>query len=418
MEKTKSGSGRRPLLALAGAAVLGLAACGGGGGDGGSTPPPTGTLQLSVTDAPACYEHVIVNVAKVRVHMSDDTNASDADGGWREIVPPGAPVLIDLVNLTNGQLKELGSASVPAGTYHQLRLVLADSGNSVTPVGGTAQELKTPSGQQSGLKIKADFTVLANEVNDFLMDFDACKSVVLTGSGKYILKPVVRLSTRPTGAIQGYVSGNVVLGTATGTATGVLHGINVSAQQDGTVVRSTIPDGDGKFVLSFLPSGTYTLVVTGDGVTSSGTLDTTQGAATRVVDAIPVATSTVNLNTTTSTLVLTPSSMHSVTGTVTASTATGTTAIGDNANVSAMQTVGSRLVEVSGTRPDDSQAYRLHLPVAAPELQMFSASGLPTPTTDAANAAKYRIRVWGPGLATKETSADLGAGDLVVNFAY
>ena len=49
----------------------------------------------------------MVNVAKVRVHMSDDTGTGDADSGWREIVPANAPVLIDLVNLTNGQLKDL-----------------------------------------------------------------------------------------------------------------------------------------------------------------------------------------------------------------------------------------------------------------------------------------------------------------------
>jgi hypothetical protein len=423
MEKRTLETGvRRWMLALTGAgAALALAACGGGGGSGSST-APSGTLQLSVTDAPACYEHVIVNVAKVRVHMSDDSGTKDDDGEWRDIVPANAPVAIDLVNLTNGQLKDLGSTTVPAGTYRQVRLVLADTGNSVTPVGGTAQPLKTPSGQESGLKIKADFSVLADQVNDFLMDFDACKSIVLTGNGKYILKPVVRLSSKPAGAIQGFVSSNVTVstvnGTATTTATGVLSGINVSAQQNGTVVRSTIPDASGKFVLSYLPSGTYSVVITGDGVTAGGTLDTNKGAATRVVDSVPVVTSTVSLNTSTSSIVLSASSMSTVTGTISASTTTGTTTISDNANVSAMQTVGSRLVEVNGTRPNDTQQYSLHLPLAAPELQLFSASGLPVPAADTANAAKYTIRVWGAGLATKETGTNLGTGPKVVDFGY
>jgi hypothetical protein len=427
MEKRTLEAGvRRWMLALTGVgAALALAACGGGGGGGGSSSSstaPTGTLQLSITDAPACYEHVIVNVAKVRVHMSDDSGTKDADGEWRDIVPANAPVAIDLVNLTNGQLKDLGSTVLPAGTYRQVRLVLADTGNSVTPVGGTAQPLKTPSGQESGLKIKADFSVLADQVNDFLMDFDACKSVVLTGNGKYILKPVVRLSSKPVGAIQGYVSSNVTVstvnGTATTTATGVLSGITVSAQRNGAVLRSTIPDATGKFMLSYLPSGTYTVVITGDGVTTGGTRDTTKGAATRVVDSVPVGTSTVSLNTSTSSIVLSASSMSTVTGTITPSSTAAATSIDDDANVSALQTAGTRLVEVNGTRTEDSHQYVLRLPLAAPELQLFSASGLPAPTPDPANAGKYTIRLWGPGIATKETDTNLGTGPKVVDFSY
>jgi hypothetical protein len=417
---------RRWTLALTGigAAVL-LAACGGGGGSASSSsgPTPTGMLQMSVTDAPACYDHVIVNVAKLRVHMSDDTKTGDADPEWRDIVPANAPVQVDLVNLTNGQLKDLGNATVPAGTYRQVRLVLASTGNTVTPVGGTAQPLNTPSGQESGLKIKADFSVLADQTNDLLMDFDACKSIVLTGSGKYILKPVVRLGAKPAGAIQGFVSGTVtsstVNGTTTTTTTGTLRSISVSAQQDGTVIRSTIPDATGKFMLSYLPAGTYTVVVTGSGVSTSGTLDTTRGAATRVIDSVPVAASTVSLNTSTTSLVLSPSAMSTVSGTITASTKAGNEDLGDDARVSAMQTVGTRLVEVNGTRQDDDkQQYTLRLPLAAPELQLFSASGLPAPTADSANAAKYTIRAWGPGLATKETDTNLSTGPQVVNFSY
>ena len=52
------------------AAALALVACGGGGGGG---TVQTGTLQMSMTDAPSCYQSVIVKVSKVRVHMSDDT---------------------------------------------------------------------------------------------------------------------------------------------------------------------------------------------------------------------------------------------------------------------------------------------------------------------------------------------------------
>lgn len=400
------GSGAR-WFARAGslAAALALSACGGGGSDGGTT--PTGTLKLSMTDAPACYQSVVVNVAKVRVHTSDDGGTPDGDGGWREIVPPNAPVQIDLLNLTNGRLAELGQATVPAGRYKQLRLVLANNGNTVTPVGAPSPEpLTTPSGQQSGLKIKVDFDVLANQTSDLLMDFDACKSIVLTGSGKYLLKPVVRLSQKPTGTIQGFVSTSV----AEGTTTVTLGSIGVSAQQNGSVVRSTSPDSSGKFTLAYLPVGTYTVVITGDG--------STNGAATRVVDSVPVGTATVSLNTGTSTIVLNSSPMRTVTGTITPSASVGTTTISDNASVAAMQTVNSRLVEVNSTVPNESLGYSLRVPVGPAEYQLFSAGGLPAPSADPSTAGQYNIRLSGPGLPTKEVLEDANAAPDVVNFAY
>jgi hypothetical protein len=246
------------------------------------------------------------------------------------------------------------------------------------------------------------------------MDFDACKSVVLAGNGKYILKPVVRLSAKPAGAIQGFVSTTV----AQGTATAPLSAVSVSAQQDGTVVRSTIPDATGKFVLSYLPAGTYTLVITGTGVTTAGTIDSTQGAVTRVVDSVPVTTSTVSLNTSTSALVLSPSALRTVTGTISAGTTASATKIGDSATVAADQTVNSRVIEVNSTRPDDTQHYTLRLPVAAPEVQTFSTNALSAPAPVAGSAGKYNVRVFGTGLATQQSPADLGAADQVINFSY
>jgi hypothetical protein len=381
------------------AAALALAACGGGGSGGGGGGAggtvPTGTLQMSMTDAPSCYQSVVVNVAKVRVHMSDDANTGDNNGEWQDIVPAGAPVSIDLLNLTNGQLAALGSSTVPAGRYRQLRLVLAPTGNTVTPIGGTAQPLKTPSGQQSGLKIKVNFDVAANQVNDVLLDFDACKSVVLTGSGTYLLKPVVRLSEKPNTGIQGFLTTTMTLGSTT-----------VSAQQNGSVVRSTMPDGSGKFVLAYLPTGTYTVVIT------------SEARATRVIDSVPVGTSTVSLNTGTSTIVLNSSPMSTITGTVTASTAAGTATISDEALVSAMQTVSSRLIEVTSTRVDDAGKYGLRVPTGAPELVPFLAPTLNTVTADTAAAGKYTVKVSGEGLATKTAPADVTSGPAVVNFSY
>ena len=197
--------------ALAGVFLAALAACGGGGG--GSADAGNGTLRLALTDAPACgFDKVNVTVEKVRVHQSN--SSADTDSGWSEVVLNPAR-RIDLLSLTNGALFELGQTPLAAGKYSQLRLVLADNtqanplANSVLPTGtNTEVALKTPSAQQSGLKIPVHITVAANQLADFVLDFDACKSVSVVTAGNstnYNLKPQLRLIPRLVNGVEGFV---------------------------------------------------------------------------------------------------------------------------------------------------------------------------------------------------------------------
>ena len=171
-----------PLKAVLGATALAaLAACGGGDDASGQ-----GTLRLAMTDAPACgFDAVNITVERVRVHQSS-TAAPDATG-WSELVLD-RPQRLNLLDLTNGVLAELGQWPLDAGRYQQLRLVLAANGgntplaNSALPSGGTEVALKTPSGQQSGVKMNAGIEIAANQMADFVIDFDACKSVVTAGA--------------------------------------------------------------------------------------------------------------------------------------------------------------------------------------------------------------------------------------------
>ena len=267
------------------AATLAVAAiasaCGGGGG--GSAGTDTGTLRLALTDAPACgYDHVYVTVQKVRVHKS--ASAGDNEAGWSEVVLNPAQ-RIDLLTLTNGVLADLGRTPLPAGRYTQMRLVLAanDAGNpmanAIVPSGGSETALTTPSGAQSGLKMNVEIDVAANQLADFVLDFDACKSFVKLGnSGRFLLKPVIRVAPRVTTglAVIGYVA--PALGVATTT---------VSVQANGKLVKSTPPDSTGRFMLYPLEVGTYDLVVSA------------QGRATAMITGVPVtetAFTTINLS--------------------------------------------------------------------------------------------------------------------------
>jgi hypothetical protein len=263
-------------LFLGGLLVCGLAACGGGGGgDGSSGGSNTGTLRLALTDAPACgYDAVNVTVQKIRVHQS--SSASDTDGNWSEIVL-NPPMRVNLLTLTNGVLMELGQTPLPAGKYTQLRLVLAENNgtspmaNSVVPSGASEVALKTPSGQQSGIKTNINIDIAANQMADFVLDFDACKSVVVAGaSGQYLLKPVLQVVPRFVSGVLGFVAANLANGNTA-----------VSLQQGSTVVRATHPDSTGKFLLQPVAPGNYTLVMTAP------------GRSTLVVTGVPVAADTV-----------------------------------------------------------------------------------------------------------------------------
>jgi hypothetical protein len=377
-----------------------LAGCGGGGGDAAA---PNGTLQLALTDAPSCYEHVYVTVEKARVHTSG--GAADADLGWQELVLP-APKRVDLLNLTNGVLEELGSTQLPAGHYSQLRLVLAENGgsnplaNAVQPIGGQLVPLRTPSAQQSGLKLQVNVDIAAGQTADLVLDFDACKSVVKAGnSGNYNLKPVLSVTPRFASSIQGYV-----------TTTLTLSATSVSAQQDGVVVRSTTPDASGKFNLAFMPQGTYTLVITSD------------GHATGVITSVPVTTATgsISVNGTATAVVLPTSTMGTVTGTVSASSASGTSTVAvTDATVTALQSLtGGPVIQLAATPVDaDLGTYSFKLPVAAPVKAPYASTGL-TFTPDTAVAGKYRIQATAPGRSMIEKAADISAGNATVNFGY
>lgn len=401
----KSGLLQRTKAFLAVSLLATVVACGGGGSGG--TGAPASTLSVYLTDAPACgYDHVYVTVEKVRVHQSD--SAADDTGGWSEVVL-AAPKRIDLLTLTNGVLEALGSTSLPAGKYKQIRLVLAANSagnplaNAVQPTGGGEVALDTPSAQQSGLKLKTDFDALEGQTVDMVLDFDACKSVVTAGkSGKYLLKPVLKAFKRVESGIQGYVA----LALANGNT-------SASAQQNGAVVRATAPDDKGKFSVTLLPDGTYTLVITA------------AGYQTGVITGVPVSASSgkTSVSTSTSTIALGSSTMSTLSGTVTAGTGTGTgtaTVPLTSATISVSQSLSTAGTVSLVQLPVDavSATYSLKLPSQAPVVGAYSATTLP-PALSAVVSEAGRYRVTAQALAqTQSFDVDVSTGDQTQSFVF
>lgn len=367
-------------LSLSVLAVASLAACGGGGGG------ESGTLNLALTDAPSCgYDAVNVTIEKIRVHQSDSANPDDPSG-WSEIVLSPA-LRVDLLKLQNGALAELGEVTLPTGSYNQMRLVLADNtgtnplANSVIPTGGTEVALKTPSGQQSGVKAKQfNIDIAANQLARFVVDFDACKSVVARGgSGQYNLKPQLTVLPRYVSGVAGVVHANLANGFT-----------NLSLQQDGVVVKATSPDitpaNFGKFMLQPVAPGNYTLVMTAPGRTTA--------VVTNVVVA-PELITTVNNSATA--LNPTVSASATVSGSATPSVETLVPLVRVLQPLSAGPTieVASRFVEIT------SGNFSFPLVLNAPQVAPYVASGALAFTPNTAAAGNYTLNASLTGFADK-----------------
>jgi hypothetical protein len=157
------------------------------------------------------------------------------------------------LDLTGGVSLTLSDTLIPSAYLGQIRLLLGDK-NTIVLKDGTILPLKTPSAQQSGLKLKVNQTLLGGVSYDFLMDFDVDHSVVKAGnSGIYNLHPVIRVTTAAT---SGVIKGSI---TNIATAKQVLATVEV-----GTKTVSTYANSEGILQLNGIPAGVYTLTLIPD----------------------------------------------------------------------------------------------------------------------------------------------------------
>ena len=277
----------RSVASLCVAAVL-LAACGGGGTTGSLTSPAgssNATLSTMLLDAPfrtsgGTVTAVNVTIAKV------------------ELLGSGAPLVLATfspskhINLLDYQVNPLAlsSSQIPPGTYQQLRLVLdtSSSTNTSVVVNGTTFPLTIPSATggggfgnatsvdagdgagTSGIKVNVNLVAVAGAVYGYVIDFNAAESIVQTGNGAFLMKPVlVATAQNIAGSIAGVVKNNA--------ATGVSNA-QVVAEQGGVIVNSGVTDANGNFQINALPAGSYTLVVNNQWTSQAGVAQTAVGA--------------------------------------------------------------------------------------------------------------------------------------------
>lgn len=153
----------------------------------GVTPPGEsesgGRMRVLLTDAPGDLAEANVTVQRVEVVPND-----------------GAPIVLmekdttlNLLELQSGVTATLADTSLPAGTYSQLRFIVADTA-SVRLDSGVELDLKVPSGAQTGIKINMPPVEMSEASTvEITLDFSVEDSFVRAGrSGKFIFKPVVK----------------------------------------------------------------------------------------------------------------------------------------------------------------------------------------------------------------------------------
>jgi len=199
-------------------------------------------LQIRLTDGPdPSVKAVWVDIQQIEILMDDSSKPLILNGSH--------PGLYNLLDFSDGKDTLLADATIPPGTINQIRLILGDN-NYIITQHDIKIPLKTPSAQESGLKVQIHQVVNGGILYSLTVDFDAVKSIVKAGnSGNYLLKPVLRiLSLVPSG---GDIFG-VVTPDSAKTFVFAIQGID-------TIASTSTDTSNGKFLFKDIPAGNYSI---------------------------------------------------------------------------------------------------------------------------------------------------------------
>lgn len=145
----------------------------------------TANLTVKMMDDPGDFDTVSVEVLEVQVHYSNED-----ESGWTSLeTEAGNYDLLLLQDSVTATLTE--DFEVPIGDLQQMRLILGT--NNYVIVDDEMHPLELSSQDKTGLKMNLNTTVADGDQIEILFDFDVEKSIVITGSGTYKLKPVLKV---------------------------------------------------------------------------------------------------------------------------------------------------------------------------------------------------------------------------------
>ena len=213
----------------------------------------TARIQLKLVDEPGDYEQVNIEIIDIQYRSTEE------DESWQSFTPEsGYPLNVDITELIAGNSLLLTDEVVPVGLLKQVRLVLSD--NNTLKIEGEDDliPLDTPSAQQSGLKLNLDKELEAGFVYSFILDWNVQKSIVKAGnSGKYILKPVIKVNAEVN---SGSISGKVVE-IIEDIETPIANQLIEVYTTEGDLIKDTLTNENGDFVIQGLEAGGYIIKI-------------------------------------------------------------------------------------------------------------------------------------------------------------
>jgi hypothetical protein len=236
-------------------ALLGAACDGDGVG-----PRQEGMTRILLTDAPFPFDQVrSVNVHVVSIAATRNFDTSQTVE-WATLAQPDRT--IDLLELQDGATTVLGEASVPAGEYEAVRLVINPSRSGIVMADGSPGVIEWQGpGDWTLLPTLELFARVEQPLSvpedgaDLIIDFDVGRSFVVTIEGAFAFQPWIRaVNEAATGAIRGVVRGanlpSEVLGPVPNATITVYRGAGTL-----NLAATGRADAQGRFAIHYVSGG-------------------------------------------------------------------------------------------------------------------------------------------------------------------
>jgi hypothetical protein len=245
---------------------------------GPSGPHQPGSLSILLTDAPGDFVKAVVTLERIYLQGG----GGEGESGGR-VVLMETPTTVDLLELRNVAIDLVEDATVPGGTYGQLRLEIsggfieveqADASTRIyasSPAYAAAQgvtasgSLQMPSYATGGLKIVPPGGALKVDGDQqiLLLDFSVAESFGKQAgqSGQWVMTPVIRASDFGLSAAVEFslsLADGVTL-PAVGEPAITLADFQASLDKSGDVLVENFQEVDGTFKVTFrfLTPGSY-----------------------------------------------------------------------------------------------------------------------------------------------------------------